>query len=155
MEQQENYLQDLEQEFNYEYASTGQRFANYIVDLIVFYVVMFVISFFTAAMNLSSNQDYYSENSETLLGSKILDYIFSIALYILIYTIIEGASKGRTLGKLITGTKAVKEDGNPITWNEALIRSLCRVVPFEPFSAFGTPWHDKWSHTMVVKNRKY
>ncbi|MFI5196603.1 MAG: hypothetical protein ACHQD8_05900, partial [Chitinophagales bacterium] len=74
---------------------------------------------------------------------------------IIIYTIIEGITKGRSLGKLITGTVAVKEDLTKITWNEAVIRSTGRLVPFEAFSALGgVPWHDKWSKTIVIKKRQ-
>lgn len=61
--------------------------------------------------------------------------------------------KGSSLGKLITGTRAVREDGSPITASEAFGRGFSRIVPFEAFSALGNntwPWHDQWSHTYVV-----
>jgi hypothetical protein len=36
-----------------------------------------------------------------------------------------------------------------------LLRTLCRIVPFEPFSAFGGhPWHDKWTRTYVIDVKK-
>jgi uncharacterized RDD family membrane protein YckC len=61
---------------------------------------------------------------------------------------------GRTLGKLITGSKAVREDGTSLTWKDACLRSLSRMVPFEPFSALGgAPWHDRWTKTTVVRTR--
>jgi uncharacterized RDD family membrane protein YckC len=67
----------------------------------------------------------------------------------------EGSAKGKTLGKLITGTRALKMDGGNLTWKVAFMRSLCRIVPFEAFSAFGgNPWHDRWTDTIVVKERK-
>jgi uncharacterized RDD family membrane protein YckC len=63
-----------------------------------------------------------------------------------------GITKGRSLGKWITGTVAVRLDGNTINWKDAFLRSLSRIVPFEPFSALGyAPWHDKWTETTVVK----
>jgi len=68
------------------------------------------------------------------------------------FTFMEGATGGKSIGKIITRSKAVKEDGTSITWNDALLRSLSRIVPFEPFSAFGgQPWHDRWTNTKVVR----
>ena len=62
--------------------------------------------------------------------------------------------KGYTLGKLLTGTKAIRVDGLQMTFKDVVIRSLSRIVPFEVFSGLGDkPWHDSWSRTMVVKTR--
>lgn len=149
MERNETLLSDLEQGIAHEPASTGVRFANYLIDLIGFYVLMFVIGLVIGLMQLQ-NDGYYED--ETMSGSKFGDFLISYALYMLYYTVFEGATKGRSLGKLITGTTAIQEDGNPITWNKALMRSLSRLVPFEQLSAlWGTPWHDSWTQTTVVK----
>jgi uncharacterized RDD family membrane protein YckC len=149
METNESLLSDLEQGIAHEPAGAGIRFANYLIDLIGFYVMMLVVGLVIGLMQLQ-NEAYYED--ETLSGSKVGDYLISYGLYLLYYTIFEGATKGRSLGKLITGTVAIQEDGNPVTWNKALMRSLSRLVPFEPFSALGRkPWHDTWTQTMVVK----
>jgi uncharacterized RDD family membrane protein YckC len=59
------------------------------------------------------------------------------------------------VGKLITGSKVVRHDGTAIDWKDAVVRTLCRFIPFEAFSALGTyPWHDQLSKTKVVKVRK-
>jgi len=65
----------------------------------------------------------------------------------------EKAFKGRTLGKVISGTRAIRNDGGELTLKDALLRSLSRLVPFEVFSGFGTPWHDSWTNTQVIKAR--
>jgi uncharacterized RDD family membrane protein YckC len=85
-------------------------------------------------------------------SSTALLYLISFLTFLAYYTLFEAATKGRTIGKLITGTVAVKDDGTALTFKEALLRSLCRMIPFEPFSAFGgRPWHDTITHTMVIK----
>jgi len=93
--------------------------------------------------------------SDTLNGtmpSVMPNFLISFIVIISYYTVLEGATKGRTLGKFVTGTVAVKQDGSAITWKDAFLRSLCRLVPFEPFSALGRmPWHDKWTKTIVIK----
>lgn len=144
----DNILEDIQYEINLEPVSPGIRFANYIIDLIAFYAIMFLIGIIWGLAALNTGATISD------LG-KLEQYVLSITLYLLIYSIMEGATKGRTLGKLVTGTIALKEDGSPITFGDAFLRSLCRLIPFEPFSAFGyRPWHDKFTNTIVVKKMK-
>jgi uncharacterized RDD family membrane protein YckC len=64
----------------------------------------------------------------------------------------EGFSKGRSLGKMVTSTTAVKRDLTPINWKDASVRSLIRLIPIEPLSGLeGSPWHDSLSKTIVIK----
>ena len=48
---------------------------------------------------------------------------------------------------------ADKRFGNYLIDRIAFLRSLCRLVPFEPFSALkkpSYPWHDRWTRTLVI-----
>ena len=138
-------------------ASTGQRFLNFFIDNLL---MRFGLSFLTSAgvgvllglffpeyiLRISENP----ERGDMLL----LAYLIWIINTLLYYTICEKGFKGYTLGKLITGTRAIREDGNELTFKDALLRSLSRLVPFEAFSAFGGyPWHDSWTKTIVIKSR--
>ena len=70
--------------------------------------------------------------------------------------IIEALMKGKSIGKLITGTRAVRQDGYALTLRDAQLRGLCRMVPFNPFSALGNPsypWHDRWTRTYVIDEK--
>ncbi len=83
------------------------------------------------------------------------DFVFAAVLFSLYYTPLE-ALTGRTLGKLITGTKVVSEDGGAASFARILGRTLCRLVPLDPISFLGVDargWHDRWSKTRVVKCR--
>ena len=81
-------------------------------------------------------------------------YIVGIFNYIIYYTICEKAFRGYTLGKLLSGTRAIRNDGAELTFKDAILRSLSRIVPFEVLSALaGRPWHDSWTDTTVVKTR--
>ena len=150
MEQQTNLLNEFT-EPTLEYASAGQRFLNYIIDAIAFYILGAIVGFILATAFS------FSEESVIGLGAGMLQLLFLflyVAIIILYYTVLEGA-KGKTLGKLLTKTKVVREDGEPMTYGKACMRALCRFVPFEIFSAFfGVKmWHDSWTNTMVVKDR--
>jgi len=81
---------------------------------------------------------------------------FLTVIWYLVYLLLEGAAGGRTIGKMITGSKTIKNDGGNLYWNDALLRSLSRIVPFEAISAFGAnPWHDTRTQTKVEKNKKH
>jgi uncharacterized RDD family membrane protein YckC len=85
--------------------------------------------------------------------NSLVQRIYILVLNGLFMGTIESLTKGRSLGKLITSTKAVNEDGTDISTVTAFARGFCRVVPFNQFSAFGTPshpWHDKWTKTYVI-----
>jgi uncharacterized RDD family membrane protein YckC len=153
--EQETYFSEIQQPETespvwIEYASTGQRFANYIIDLIIFYIVMFGMAVLLGLLLAATGRSFHAFSNDA--GSKLLEYLVIYAFYVIFYTFCEGASHGRTIGKLITKTKAVRYDDTDITWTDALMRSLCRIVPLETFSALGGyPWHDKWSNTKVIK----
>lgn len=151
--EQQDLLVGLEEQVTYPIASTGARFANYIIDVIVFNILSRLISLVIAFYGLYVFEQQLYEASIVLFY--IFAYIIAFTQNAFYYTIIEGATKGVTLGKLITGTRAIRSDGNAFTMKDALLRSLCRIVPFEPFSAlWGQPWHDKWTKTEVVRIRR-
>ena len=127
-------------------ASRGQRFATMVLDLIFYYIFSFILG---VVLHLIGLGDLIQNMNDYLLGIVI----------ILIYYVSQEAFSGRTLGKLITGTKAVKEDGTELSFGQALGRTLCRFIPFEAFSFFGgnggpRGWHDKIPKTKVISVRR-
>ncbi len=141
------------------YATQGQRFVNWLVDNLF---MRYALSYFTGMMvgNLLgmiapewlARLVYGGERvSVDLL---LLAFIIGIFNYLLYYTCCEKLFRGYTLGKLISGTRAIRNDGQELTFRDALMRSLVRLVPFEVFSGFNTlAWHDSWTDTMVVRSR--
>lgn len=115
----------------------GTRFANYIIDLILVMVVLFALAMMSV-LSLGGSEG----------GLQLASYII-MPLY---YVVTEGLLGGRSVGKMVTGTVAIRTDGAPLTWGNIFGRSFSRLVPFEALSAlFGEPWHDKWTNTTVVK----
>ena len=130
-------------------AGTGKRFANYIIDVIVFYIDVFFLAMVVAIIDPA----LLSWMEGTDAGTNLLSSLISLLLYGIIMGITEAVTGGRSLGKLITGTRAVNPDGSSINLQTAFRRGLCRAVPFEAFSALGAPsypWHDKWTNTYVI-----
>ena len=144
-------MESIHQDLNLEYcrASTGKRMANYLIDGIIFYIIIF----------------FWGMVVETLLPGTVTEMeldpiterIIGVFLYGLVMFGIEGAFQGKSLGKLITKTKAVDREGGTLTFKQLLIRNFTRAVPFNALSAFSSPcspWHDTWSNTLVVDENK-
>ena len=145
---------EIDPYFQYIHATQGQRFLNFIIDNILMRLTLTYASGYVVgrvlqviAPDLLLRLVY----EDSKVGLYALSYIILILNYLVYYTLCEKLFKGQTLGKLITGTKALRTDGQELTFRDALLRSLCRLVPLEMFSGFGVPWHDSWTNTMVVK----
>ena len=136
-----------EREIDLTPASTGKRFLNYLIDVIAYYFVVIVIVMGTI---FSGNQNIAEEAaSESLLANLV-----ALLLFFGYYTVMEATFDGKTLGKFITRTRAVRDDGSALGWDKAALRSICRFIPFEPFSLLGggRGWHDSIAKTVVVND---
>ena len=134
-------------------ASGGKRFANYIIDLVVFYALLFITGIVIGLLNPSALDSINEESGDFNLAQSLL----FVLIFILYLSGMEAIFKGKSLGKLITGTRAVNEDGSNLFVKTAFLRGLCRAIPFEAFSALGTPsypWHDKLSKSYVIDEKE-
>lgn len=129
-------------------AGKGRRFANFLIDIIVFYVFVFTTSFIVASLNAN-----LANSLVTVLDHPVLSRLYGALLLFIYYYGMEWAMKGKTIGKFFTNTRTVMADGSPLTSTAILKRSASRIVPFDAFSFLGQKsngWHDKWSNTAVV-----
>lgn len=140
---------DIEPPTTDEIASRTRRFFNMLIDVIGQFVVALVVMTlaFIVYPPLTSSGILERDGllSNYLLGSVIstLYYLPSEALF------------GRTLGKLITGTRVVTDSGQTPSFMQILGRTVARLIPLEAFtflrqSRVGA--HDSLSGTRVVRN---
>ena len=133
-------------------AEAGKRLLNYIVDVIIFYILAVIVGVIIAIASPSTITEM-----SVGTGSSFISNILSLLFYGLYMSLVEAIFKGKSLGKLITGTRAVNLDGSRISAGTAFARGFSRAVPFCVFSALGSPcnpWQDKWTDTMVIDERK-
>ena len=132
-------------------ASNNKRLGNYIIDLVVFYS-LFVLFGILMVFVSPETIDRIPDDP----GFDLVDRLITLFLYGLYMSVTEAIFKGNTLGKIITGTRAVNLDGSPISVKTAFGRGFSKAVPFCAFSALGSPcipWQDKWTNTMVIDKK--
>ena len=127
---------------------SGPRFAHFFVDFIVFQIVVTLVQFFFLAI-----QTIIGHEGILATGLFYFSNIFLILLYPFLYFISEYYWQ-TTLGKILTKSVVINEYGEKPSMRQIILRSIIRLVPFEPFSCAGDThsygWHDSWSETFVV-----
>lgn len=137
-------------------ASKGKRLANFLIDYFLYYIIFQIITGLMAFSLIYLFQDWVVNNPSSIWLLYLFILFINSVGYIFFMTLQEFLFKGRTIGKYITGTIVVKEDGETPGFKDYFLRSLCRIIPFEIFSFLGeTGWHDSISKTRVVNNSEF
>lgn len=130
---------------DFQVASTGKRFLNNIIDVIGFYLLVFIVSIILVVLEL-----YTPPADDDFDG---VGTLVSLLCFFGYYFLFEMFTNGRTLGKFITKTKVVSTNKDNPTASDYAVRTVSRMIPFEAFSVFssgGIMWHDSFSNTKVV-----
>ena len=117
---------------------SGIRFLNFLIDSFIWLIAVFVLT-----LPLNAHR-----GSQMLIG-----YLITLASYILYYAGLEIKFQ-KTLGKMITKTKVVTNNGEAPSNTDIIIRTLLRIIaPFDIVSFLFTKngFHDRLSGTKVVK----
>ena len=139
-----------------EPAGRWRRLFNWLIDYVCF-TVLSMLALMPYAVWL------YLRGGEAALDSLetpnlLRDYGIGIAAMLLYYIPMESIF-GFTIGKLVTGTRVVTEDGGKPRWGQIVGRTFARFIPFEPFSLLFSSdderrgWHDSLPKLYVVRKR--
>lgn len=128
-------------------ASPEKRILNFLIDLsvssLIAYLLFESLHWLLHPLNIG--------NSHKGTSAFVL---FAIIIYITYAYLMEHYTGGKTIGKYITATSVVNLHCKRADAQTLLLRSLIRIIPFEPFSfltAIDQGWHDKWTGTRVVE----
>lgn len=138
-------------------ATKGMRFANILVDRIAFNLIFFALGLVGGILDGIFGMYYFTKFFDQLaeLG-RVADIIITSIIFFFYIFLIEYFTKGRSLGKYITGTKVIMTDGKESTLGDYFIRNITRLVPFDALSFLGeNGWHDSWSDTRVINIKNY
>lgn len=134
-------------------ASTGVRFANYIIDVIFIYLIIFLLTAILSIITVFFDSYEFVDWIQTM--SDLEGYLVFIMI-MLTYFITFETLTSRSLAKYITGTIVVMEGGSKPDLTVITKRSLSRLIPFDALSFFASDargWHDSISDTYVVSKK--
>ena len=127
--------------------TTGPRIGHFIIDYLCLQVVAVAVQVLATLAFWDVPPSRWTVAFQLLAGLLVLLIIPALYVYC-------EFRWQRTPGKIVTKTLVVDEFGNRPDLKTIILRTMIRVVPFEPFSCFGDPhsrgWHDRWSNTFVV-----
>lgn len=126
------------------FASKGRRFGTLVVDYIGYFLSA---ALFGVLIGIIFGQ------RGTQFVRAVPDFVLGLVLMLAYYVFFEGLW-ARTPGKLVFGTIVVTESGHKPPLLQIITRTLCRFIPFEPFSFLGAlGWHDSISRTRVIRTK--
>jgi len=115
-------------------APLGRRITGGIIDYVVLMLLAIVIALiFGCDWRYATFFTFVTSNSSTSLITQIqiIPTIISAILYLGYFIIFEGIAR-TSVGKTLMSMTIVKEDGNPIGFREAIIRTLFRGIDGAP-----------------------
>ena len=105
--------------------STGAMFGHYILDLVIFYIL--IIGIMAGIVIATGDEEFLDSGLASLL-----QYSFLVFYFFFFEAVFQ-----TTPGKLATQCVVVDEYGQKPTVGQILGRSFARLVPFEAFSCLG------------------
>ena len=134
-------------------SKTGQRFGNYIIDIIFIYIILLLLIAIISVITV-----FFESNGfiEWIQAMSDLEFYLVFSIVLISYFIFFETFTSRSLAKYITGTIVVLEDGSKPDFTVITKRTLCRFIPFDNFSFFANDargWHDSISDTYVVSKK--
>ena len=120
------------------------RLIHFVIDMFVVIVLLSIVAFFAG--------DYFGEVAD----EKIVRIIFHLSLIITFfgYYIFMEYKYQKTVGKFLTKTRVISIEGEKPKIGTIIIRTLCRILPFDRLSFVFTTYgfHDRLSNTTVIKD---
>jgi uncharacterized RDD family membrane protein YckC len=149
----------------YKFAGFWRRFVAYLIDNTIICIVFFVlfmiamIAFFIGAAAGEESAWITNLADPTKISSlMIFIWLFLFIITIGYFTYFHGTT-GRTPGKMLLGLQVVNEDGTPVTFGIAFLRSVGYLVSgaifylgfiWAGFDKKKQSWHDKIAGTVVI-----
>jgi hypothetical protein len=127
-------------------APTGARLANFLLDLTMLLLIMVMHNEFV--------NSFISDITANAGARQLLHRLFWPLAFFVYYLFFESII-GTSTGKLITNTVIVDKDGKLPSFGKRLIRTFCRLIPFDglTFLLDTRGWHDAFSGTFVTPGK--
>lgn len=131
-------------------ANWEKRLINLFIDAIIIMFIYLIFIMIVGVIIVKQNADLNQGGVVEFNSPYII-----LAIYVLYYILLEGLF-GVTIGKLLTKTKVVTNDGEKVPIGNIIVRSLSRLLFFEVFFFFKPKpvgLHDSLARTIVVNKK--
>lgn len=126
-----------------------QRFFHFLIDTVVMGLILNSLLFRIFETHLK-HSEFFQSNMNNKFTILLVIMIFRF-LYYPFYEIVFGKSPA----KFLTESRLVSSKAEKPSASSVFTRTLCRNIPFNPFSfLWYTGWHDSLSQTYVVKEKR-
>jgi uncharacterized RDD family membrane protein YckC len=136
-------------------ASKGERFLNFIIDLLIIYIIAVCI---VATINIIGDVTNSYGVSNWFKSLSVIENLFFGLILLFFYYAFTEMYFSRTFAKYFTKTMVVRVDGSKPNTKNFMIRTVSRLNPIDPFSFLGKTergLHDTLSATYVVKKHEF
>lgn len=149
----------------YRYASIGKRFVALVIDSLILGLIGGVVggvygTMFAPTMPPGGQVDAtYLDAIDQLQTSAMMLGVIINAIY---YVVTMKHTNGQTPGKRVMGIRAVKKDGTPFTYMDAVVRNVIGYwlsgifllgYAWAMIDSERQGWHDKIAGTVVVEDK--
>lgn len=112
-----------------EYKGVGIRLAAHIVDVILVFIVYFVVGSMIAGATGGATEYGFELQGGPALLLMLITFVVSMSYFI----VLESRWNGQTLGKKMAGIRVASADGRAASLRQTTVRNLLRVVDVLPF----------------------
>ena len=125
-------------------SSSTMRFTNFCIDFAVYIVLVL-------AGSLALDSVFVTTESDLILG---IGYFMMFVIFMAYYGLSEFYFQ-KTAGKYVTKTIVVTKEGAKPDATTIIIRTICRLIPFDRLSFLITKngLHDRFSNTTVIREK--
>ncbi|PHR93036.1 MAG: hypothetical protein COA80_13990 [Leeuwenhoekiella sp.] len=126
-------------------SSSTMRFVNFLIDFVVYIVLVL-------AGSLSLDSFFVTTDSDLIIG---IGYFMMFVIFMAYYGLSEFYFQ-KTAGKYVTKTIVVTKNGEKPNAATIIIRTLCRLIPFDrlSFLIVKDGFHDRFSNTTVIREKE-
>ena len=112
-------------------ASKGERFLNFIIDLLIIYIIAVCI---VATINIIGDITNSYGVSNWVKSLSLIENLFFGLIILFFYYAFTEMYFSRTFAKYFTKTMVVRVDGSKPNTKNVMIRTVSRLNPIDPFS---------------------
>ena len=116
-------------DISYTVAGLGTRFMALAIDMILQYILLFILFITFVIMLVLAELDFLNDFSQWYIAIIIISISIVNGVYFIFFELL---LKGRTPGKVLLKLRVVRKDGRAADVPSILIRNLVRIIDFLP-----------------------